>query len=94
VPTPRVAVVVPCFNDGATLRETITSIDEPEPIELVVVDDGSTDPDTLAVLTELAAAGTRVVHQENPPHAWLGSPPPRRRTSPRSTPTISRRRER
>jgi glycosyltransferase involved in cell wall biosynthesis len=65
VPACRVAVVVPCFNDGATLRETIASIDEPEPIELVVVNDGSTDPDTLAVLSELEAGGTRVVHQEN-----------------------------
>jgi glycosyltransferase involved in cell wall biosynthesis len=65
VPAPRVAVVVPCFNDGATLRETLASIQEPEPIELVVVDDGSTDSDTLAVLAELEAGGTRVVHQEN-----------------------------
>jgi glycosyltransferase involved in cell wall biosynthesis len=65
VPGCRVAVVVPCFNDGATLRETIASIVEPEPIELVVVNDGSTDPDTLDVLAELESAGTRVVHQEN-----------------------------
>ncbi|HST26339.1 MAG TPA: glycosyltransferase family 2 protein [Gaiellaceae bacterium] len=65
MPGERIAVVIPCFNDGATLRETIASIDEPEPIELVVVDDGSTDPETLAVLAELETAGTRVVHQEN-----------------------------
>src|SRR5690242_16161291 len=65
MPECRIAVVVPCFNDGATLRETLASIDEPEPIELVVVNDGSTDPETLAVLADLEAAGTRVVHQEN-----------------------------
>ncbi len=65
MPPCRVAVVVPCFNDGATLCETLASIDEPEPIELVVVNDGSTDPDTLAVLAELEGGGTRVVHQEN-----------------------------
>src|SRR5205814_2953977 len=62
---PRIAVVVPCFNDGATLRETLASIDEPEPIELVVVNDGSDDPETLAMLAELEAGGGRVVHQEN-----------------------------
>ena len=61
----RIAVVVPCFNDGATLHKTIASIDEPEPIELVVVNDGSDDPETLAVLAELEADGARVVHQEN-----------------------------
>lgn len=61
----RIAVVVPCYNDGATLRATVESIREPEPIELVVVDDGSDDPETLAVLAELEERGTRVVHQEN-----------------------------
>jgi len=61
----RIAVVIPCFNDGATLRETLASIDEPEPIELVVVNDGSADPETLALLAELEAGGVRVVHQEN-----------------------------
>jgi len=61
----RIAVVIPCFNDGATLRETLASIDEPEPIELVVVNDGSDDPETLALLAELEAGGVRVVHQEN-----------------------------
>jgi len=57
--------VIPCFNDGATLRETLASIEEPEPVEIVVVNDGSTDPETLAVLGEVEAGGTRVVHQEN-----------------------------
>jgi glycosyltransferase involved in cell wall biosynthesis len=61
----RIAVVIPCFNDGATLRETLGSIDEPEPIELVVVDDGSDDPATLEVLAAIQAAGVTVVRQEN-----------------------------
>jgi glycosyltransferase involved in cell wall biosynthesis len=39
----RVAVVVPCFNDGATLPETLESLAGEEPHELVVVDDGSTE---------------------------------------------------
>ena len=65
MPGHRIAVVVPCFNDGATLRETLASIQEPEEIELVVVDDVSDDPETLRVLAELEAAGTRVLHQEN-----------------------------
>jgi len=65
VADPRIAVVIPCFNDGETLRETLASIEEAEPIELVVVNDGSDDPETLSVLAELEAAGTRVLHQEN-----------------------------
>lgn len=62
----RVAVVVPCFDDGATIGEAVASVRAaPEPVELVVVDDGSTDPATLAVLGGLEREGARVVHQPN-----------------------------
>jgi glycosyltransferase involved in cell wall biosynthesis len=61
----RVAVVVPCFNDGQTLPGTLASLRGEEPHELVVVDDGSDDPATLAALAQLAGQGTRVVRREN-----------------------------
>jgi glycosyltransferase involved in cell wall biosynthesis len=61
---PRVAVIVPCFDDGALIEETLASIDEPEPVELVVVDDASTDPETRAVLARLGAGSTRVIRHE------------------------------
>ena len=61
-----VAIVIPCFNDGATLPATIASIrNGVPPAELVVVDDGSTDPLTLEVLADLEREGLRVVHQPN-----------------------------
>lgn len=66
--TPRVAVVIPCFNDGALLPQALASLDEAEPIEVVVVDDASTDPDTLAVLDELRRAGVRVLRHERNQH--------------------------
>jgi glycosyltransferase involved in cell wall biosynthesis len=62
---PRVAVVVPCYNDGATLPEALASLVEQEPHELVVVDDGSDEPETLSTLERLAAEGVPVVHREN-----------------------------
>ena len=65
LPTPRVAIVIPCFRDGALLREAVASIREAEPIERVIVNDGSDDTETLVALDECAAAGWRVVHQEN-----------------------------
>ena len=43
----RVAAIVPCFNYGPLLAETVASLDEQEPIELLVIDDASTDPDTV-----------------------------------------------
>lgn len=61
----RLAVVVPCFNDGAFIRDAISSIREDEAVELVVVDDGSTDPKTIETLSELASEGVRVEHQPN-----------------------------
>jgi glycosyltransferase involved in cell wall biosynthesis len=70
---PRLAIIVACYEDGATVRETIDSLrDEPE-TELIVVDDGSTDPTTLAILDALERQGTRILHQENagPSAAWM-----------------------
>jgi len=61
----RVAVLIPCFNDGPLVREAIRSIVEDEPIEIVVVDDDSTDPETVAVLDELRAEGVRVERHDS-----------------------------
>jgi glycosyltransferase involved in cell wall biosynthesis len=59
-------VLIPCFDEGPLLRESIDSIREPEPVEIIVVDDRSTDSGTLALLRELEAAGIRVLrHAEN-----------------------------
>ena len=62
--TERIAVIIPCFNDGPLLAETIASIDEREPLDLVVVDDGSTDSKTVDTVDRLEADGVRVVRHE------------------------------
>jgi len=65
-PLPSVAVVVPVFNPGALLLETVDSIRrQTHPCEVVLVDDGSTDAETLEVLASLDAAGVEVIRQEN-----------------------------
>jgi glycosyltransferase involved in cell wall biosynthesis len=60
-PEGRIAVIIPCFNDGELVREAVRSVVEDEPVEIVVVDDLSSDPASLAVLDELKADGVRVV---------------------------------
>ena len=40
--------MVACFDDGATLGEALASLEGEEDVELVVVNDGSTEPATLA----------------------------------------------
>jgi glycosyltransferase involved in cell wall biosynthesis len=63
---PRIAVIIPCFNDGELAREAVRSVNETEPIELVVIDDGSTEKATRAALDRLSSEGTRLIrHAEN-----------------------------
>jgi glycosyltransferase involved in cell wall biosynthesis len=59
-------VLVPCYDDGATVREAVESVVEDEDVEIVLIDDGSRDPHTIAVLDELAAGGAaRLIRQDN-----------------------------
>ena len=61
-----VTVVITCFNYGRYIREAVDSALDQEggPPQVVVVDDGSTDPDTIAVLEELPET-VEVVRREN-----------------------------
>src|SRR5262245_7459893 len=63
----KVSVVIPCFNLGAFLGEAIQSAvnQTRPPHEILVVDDGSTDPDTREVLDGVRVPGTRVVRSPN-----------------------------
>jgi GT2 family glycosyltransferase len=67
---PRVAVVVTCHDLGAYLPEMIASLDAQtfRAYEAVIVDDGSTDPATLALLGDYEREGRRVLRTR---HAGL-----------------------
>lgn len=59
-------MVIPCFNDGATLAEAVGSARAQDRLdELVVVDDGSTDAATLEAFRSLEGEGVGVVHRPN-----------------------------
>ena len=62
-----VSVVIPVYNDGKYLVEAIESIRSQtyKDIEIVVVNDGSTDTDTLHLLDKLSHEGLQVLHKEN-----------------------------
>jgi peptidoglycan/xylan/chitin deacetylase (PgdA/CDA1 family) len=63
---PRVAVIIPCYDGGPTVREAVASVlAQDTPVELVVIDDGSPDPETVRVLDALRDEGVRVLRQEN-----------------------------
>lgn len=67
--TPKVAMVVPCWNEGTTVRGTVESLlalDYPaDKLEIVLVNDGSTD-NTKDVMNEYAGhPQVTVIHKEN-----------------------------
>ncbi len=65
---PALSVLVPCYNHGEFLLEAVASVEQAcatEPLELVVVDDGSDEPWTLDVLAALSGLGYQVVRQEH-----------------------------
>lgn len=63
---PLVSVIVPVYNSGATLVETLNSVccQTYQNIEIIVVDDGSSDQMTLDVLGEISK-DIKVMHQVN-----------------------------
>jgi glycosyltransferase involved in cell wall biosynthesis len=61
---PRIAVVIPCFNDGPLAREAVACLGAQEPTEVVVVDDASTDEATLTALAQLRDGGVKIVRHD------------------------------
>jgi glycosyltransferase involved in cell wall biosynthesis len=58
-------VIVPCYNDGGVLPDAVASVSGLSDVEVLIVDDGSSDPDTRRVLADLADRDVRVLHQRN-----------------------------
>ena len=64
----KVSIVIPCFNHGAMLREALASLEEVRNenlLEVIIVDDGSSEAETIRILKEVAEAGYNVVSQPN-----------------------------
>jgi len=62
-----VSVVIPCYNHGAFLEEAVDSVlaQTFDDFEIVVVDDGSSDPGTCELLDTFQRPRTRVLRTEN-----------------------------
>ena len=62
---PKISVIIPVYNGGAFISEAINSVfnQHYEAIEVIVVDDGSTD--NTAEMVEMTGQDVRYVYQEN-----------------------------
>jgi len=62
---PRVSIIMPVFNVGRLLGEALDSVGNQtyRDLETVLVDDGSTDPITLALLEEASRRRATTVHR-------------------------------
>ncbi|WP_136810861.1 glycosyltransferase family 2 protein [Desulfosediminicola flagellatus] len=63
----KVSVIIPCFNHGAVLSETLESVYKQvfSDIEIIVVNDGSSDAFTRQMLGSLSHPDLKVIHTEN-----------------------------
>lgn len=70
----RIAVIIPTRNGGATLRNCLASLmqhaSRQERLEIIVVDNGSDAPETLALLAEMEQAGTGRRLRIDAPFNW------------------------
>jgi len=63
-----ISVVIPCYNHGKYLQEAIKSVEENKgvhSVEIIIVNDGSTDEQTLELFKLIESEGYFVLHQEN-----------------------------
>lgn len=64
---PEISIVIPAYNTGKILQETIESVLSQtfEKFELIIVDDGSTDAETLDIFKSQKDTRIRIIHQTN-----------------------------
>lgn len=65
---PLVSIIIPCYNHGAFIEQALNSIDKKTikyPVEIIIVDDGSTEAATKEKLLQLQQKGYNILFQKN-----------------------------
>ncbi|HUC80408.1 MAG TPA: glycosyltransferase family A protein [Flavisolibacter sp.] len=67
IENPFISVVIPCYNDGKYLPETIEKLSAQtyQHFEIIIVNDGSTEGETIRVLNEINDPRISVLHKAN-----------------------------
>ena len=64
----KVSIVIPCYNHAVMPSEALASVEQVRNanlLEVIIVDDGSSDAETILILKQIAEAGYSVLSQPN-----------------------------
>lgn len=62
------SIIIPCYNHGKYIQDTLDSIESSKDkynVEVIIINDGSTDQYTIATLKEIEKKGYHVLNQAN-----------------------------
>lgn len=64
---PLISVIVPCYNQGQYLDEAVDSVlaQTYQNFEIIIVNDGSTEPESIKILNNYHKPRTQVIHTSN-----------------------------
>ena len=65
--SPIVSVIMPCYNQGQYLDEAVESVlaQTYQNFEIIVINDGSTDAETIQILSHYDKPQVKIIHTEN-----------------------------
>lgn len=65
--TTKVSVIIPCYNYGKYITEAVDSVlnSNYENLEIIIIDDGSDDSETVAILDNFSRPKTKIIRQTN-----------------------------
>lgn len=63
----KISIIIPCYNHGLYIQDALDSVSECKDIdyEVIIIDDGSTEIDTIEKLNQLKSQGYQVITQPN-----------------------------